>query len=248
MCSVLQARGVPAASMLVLGPAATNLLAATVVVETPAPQGPVRQPSAERLRTHGHGQLRLRAGAADCASRSRTDGAAAYRAALHQDVAARAAAGTQLLANKRIQVTARARMQLAGRPGRFPATDLASRSWPRCTRSTSWTSVIVARVRAGESRCARPTCSGSSRTAGMTDADYLNWIVALARAQLVPFAGSITALAARRPARRTCAVLHALQPLDLLTSSWRGAGLGGRPGRNGGLAPIRARRTGHLLA
>src|SRR5260370_8386194 len=39
-------------------------------------------------------------------------GAAAYLLALRQDMAARKAAGTQLLANKRIGATAQARMQL----------------------------------------------------------------------------------------------------------------------------------------
>ncbi len=41
------------------------------------------------------------------------DGAAAYLAALRQDVAARKAAGAQLLVNKRIRVMGQARTQLA---------------------------------------------------------------------------------------------------------------------------------------
>ena len=43
-----------------------------------------------------------------------------------------------------------------------------------------------------------PLCSadlsGSGRAAGMTDASYLRWLTSFVRAQLVPFAGSMSVL------------------------------------------------------
>ena len=157
----------------------------------------------------GPGQLTVRVVA--------PDGAAAYRAALHQDVAARAAAGTQLLANKRIQVAARARMQLA-------AGQVDSRLLILLPVMAAMHPIHVLDFGDRGPGASRgiPLCSanlsGSSRTAGMTDADYLNWIVAFARAQLVPFAGSITVL--RQGAQPVVHVQFSTpSPLDLLTSS-----------------------------
>ena len=90
-------------------------------------------------------------------------GAAAYLAALRQDVPTRKAAGAQLMANKRIEMTAQARTQLATGERRFPNIDPASGAGRRFTPSRSSASATPARRQARESRCARPTCPVRAR-------------------------------------------------------------------------------------
>ena len=102
MCAALQASGVPAGRLLMLGTTAADPLGSDVVVATPA----LRTQFGARLETvyapaviasfgSGAARIDIRAMAAD--------GAAAYAAALATDRGARMAAGRQLLHNRRIQ-------------------------------------------------------------------------------------------------------------------------------------------------
>jgi glycosyltransferase XagB len=192
MCAALEARGVPAANLLVLGTTTPNPLGAEVVVATPS----VRSEFGRRLQSRyapavladfgtGPGQVTVRVTA--------PGGVAAYDRALREDEAARTAAGTELLANKRIAVAARARAQLA-------AGDVDSRllimlpviaavhpihvlafgdPGPGASPGTPLTSADL---------------SGSGHAAGMTDAGYASWLAGFNRAQLVPFSGTTTVL------------------------------------------------------
>jgi tetratricopeptide (TPR) repeat protein len=192
MCAALEALGMPATNLLVIGSSTKSPLGADVVVATPA----VRSRFGSRLDTvyaplviasfgSGPGQVDVQVVA--------PDGAPAYLAALRQDVAARQAAGAQLLANKRITLTAQARTQLA-------AGDIDSRllillpalaamhpiqilgfgdPGPGASPGVPWCSADL---------------SGSGRAAGMADASYVSWLTTFVRAQLLPFAGSITTL------------------------------------------------------
>ncbi len=115
MCSALQASGLPAARLLVLGTAAPDPLGSDVVVATAA----VRSQFGARLAAvyapliiasfgSGAGRIDVRALA--------PDGAAAVTSALAADRRARAAAGEQLLRNSRVSASAPARAALlAGR-------------------------------------------------------------------------------------------------------------------------------------
>jgi hypothetical protein len=101
MCAALQADGLPATRLLVLGTAAANPLGSDVVLATLA----VRNEFGSRLQSvyapvviasfgTGSGRIDVRAIA--------PDGAAAYRAALAADARSRIAAGLQLLNNPNI--------------------------------------------------------------------------------------------------------------------------------------------------
>jgi len=192
MCAALEARGMPPANLLVLRSSETSPLGAQVVVATPT----VRSQFGERLDSvyapaviasfgSGPGQVNVQVVAAD--------GAAAYLAALRQDAAARQAAGAQLLANGRIAVSTHARTQLAAGEvdsrllillpalaAMHPIEILAfGDPGPGASHGLPWCSADL---------------SGSGRAAGMADAGYVSWLTAFVRAQLLPFAGSITTL------------------------------------------------------
>jgi hypothetical protein len=111
MCAALQADGIPAARLLVVGINAADPLGSDVVVETPA----LRNQFGSRLATvyapaviasfsSGAARIDVRALA--------PSGAAAYETALTADLRARAAAGQQLLRNSRIVVSSAARATL----------------------------------------------------------------------------------------------------------------------------------------
>jgi cellulose synthase/poly-beta-1,6-N-acetylglucosamine synthase-like glycosyltransferase len=192
MCAALQARGVPAANLLVLGTATANPLGAEVVVATPS----VRSEFGRRLQSRyapavladfgtGPGQVTIRVTA--------PDGVAAYDRALRQDEAARTAAGTELLANKRIAVAAQARAQLA-------AGDVDSRLLIMLPVIAAVHPIhVLAFGDPGPGASpGTPLCSadlsGSGQAAGMTDAGYASWLAGFNRAQLAPFAGNTTIL------------------------------------------------------
>ena len=192
MCAALEARGMPAANLLVIQASTTSLLDAQVVVATPAVRGQfggrldsVYAPSVMASFGSGPGRVDVQVIA--------PHGAAAYLTALRQDVATRQAAGAQLLANKQIAVTAQARPQLeAGEidsrllillpalAAVHPIQILAfGDPGPGASPGVPWCSADL---------------SGSGRAAGMADASYVSWLTAYVRAQLLPFAGSITTL------------------------------------------------------
>jgi hypothetical protein len=112
MCAALQADGIAPGSLLVLRPSSGDPLGSDVVIATPA----VRSQFGRRLASvyapvviasFGAGALRIDVRA------MAPDGAAAYRAALAADLAARRGAGQQLLRNPRVSVSAAARSDLA---------------------------------------------------------------------------------------------------------------------------------------
>jgi tetratricopeptide (TPR) repeat protein len=113
MCAALQARGVPAGSLLTLGPAGSaDPLGSNVVVAT----APVRSELGARL-TSVYAPVAVASfGAGGARIEVRVvapDGSAAYLSALRSDLLARRSAGAQLLLNQQITVTGPARHQLA---------------------------------------------------------------------------------------------------------------------------------------
>jgi hypothetical protein len=112
MCAALQADGLPAANLLVLGTAAADPLGSDVIVATSA----VRNEFGSRLESvyapaviasfgSGAGRIDVRATA--------PDGAAAYESAAAADQRSRVSAGVQLLRNSRIAVAPGARAALS---------------------------------------------------------------------------------------------------------------------------------------
>jgi hypothetical protein len=112
MCQALQARGFPAASLLVVEPGKADPLRSRIIVVT----GLVRTMLGNRLVTadapaaiasFGSGSTRI-----DIRVIARR-GAAAYRSGLRADMQARKVAGAELLSTQRIRTSATARSQLA---------------------------------------------------------------------------------------------------------------------------------------
>lgn len=192
MCSALQGKGVPATRLLVLGAHTENPRGAAVVVVTPA----VRSQFGSRLDSEyapsviagfgsGPAQVNVRVVA--------PNGAAAYLAALRQDVAARKAAGTQLLANKRIAAAAAARAQLAA--GEVDTRLLIMLPALAATHPIQILAFGDPGPRAGPGvPLSSVDLSGSGEAAGMIDASYLAWLSSFVRAQLTPFTGSMAVL------------------------------------------------------
>ena len=213
MCSALEAQGMSAANLLILRPGTTSPLGAQVVVVTPA----VKNQFGSRLdRVYaplviagfgsGPDQVSVRVIA--------QNGPAAYLTALRQDVAARKAAGAQLLANKRIRASAEARAQLGA-----GAVDSRLLIMLPPLAAEHPIQILAFGQPAPGAGPGVPLCSadlsGSGRTAGMTDAIYLSWLTSFVRAQLVPFAGSMTVL--RQAGRPVVRVVFAQpSPLGLL--------------------------------
>jgi hypothetical protein len=112
MCGTLRARGLPATSLLLLGPAASDPLGADAVIATEA----VRAQFGPRLTTVYAPAVLARVGAGRTRIEVRAvapDGSAAYRAQLTADLTARKQDAAQLLRNPRLAVSAPARRQLA---------------------------------------------------------------------------------------------------------------------------------------
>jgi hypothetical protein len=216
MCAILKARGVPAARLLVLRTGAASPRGAGVVVATAT----VRSQFGSRLDHEyapsviagfgsGPGQVDVRVVA--------PDGAAAYRAALREDRAARKVAGAQLLANRQIRMTGRARTQLAA--GSVDSRLLIMLPALAATHPIQ----ILAFSDSGpgadpDAPLCRADLSGSGQAAGMADADYTRWLTSFVRAQLDRFAGSVAVIRlGGQPAVRV--ELDRPSPLGLLTTS-----------------------------
>jgi hypothetical protein len=112
MCSVLQARGIPASRLLVLSSGSADPLGSDVVMATAAVRSQfgrrltgVYAPTALSAFGRGSAQVVIRAVA--------PDGAAAYLTALRADLLARRAAGRLLLHNPRLHASPAAQRQLA---------------------------------------------------------------------------------------------------------------------------------------
>jgi hypothetical protein len=192
MCSALKARGLSTAHLLVLRNAGADPLHAGLVVVTPA----IRGQFGDRMTTvyapsviagFGSGTARVNVQV------TAPDGSAAYLAALRQDVTARKTAGIQLLVNKRIGATARARAQLA-------AGDVDSRLLLMLPALAAIHPVEILAFGDPGPQASQgiPLCSAdlsvSGPPAGTTEASYLSSQVAFVRAQSPPFSGSAAVL------------------------------------------------------
>lgn len=112
MCAALQASGLPPSNLLALSSVATDPLGSTMIVATPALQSQFGRRLAAVyapvvIASFGSGTSRVDIRVTG------PDGAAAYRAALAADLAARRATGKVLLGNSRISASAAARRDLA---------------------------------------------------------------------------------------------------------------------------------------
>ena len=106
MCAVLQAQGVTAARLMPLTPGSPDPHGATVVVSSALASGQLAGYAPAVIASFGSGSARIDIRATE------PGGAAAYRAALRADLAARMSAGSQLLRNNRIRFTAQDAAQL----------------------------------------------------------------------------------------------------------------------------------------
>jgi tetratricopeptide (TPR) repeat protein len=192
MCAALEALGVPAANLMILQATATSPLGAQVIVVTPA----VRRQFGSRLDSvyapsviagfgSGPDQVSVQVIA--------QNGPTAYLTALREDLAARKAAGAQLLANKRIQASAQAQAQLeAG------AVDSRLLIMLPALAAKHPIQILAFGQPAPGAGPGVPLCSadlsGSGQVAAMTDASYLSWLTSFVRAQLLPFAGRMAVL------------------------------------------------------
>ena len=107
MCAALQEQGVAAGRLMPLRSAAASPRGAGVLVTSPPPSGQLAGRYAPALiASFGSGGTRVEVRAVE------PGGASAYRAALRADLAARRAAGSQLLRNSRIRFTGPGAAQL----------------------------------------------------------------------------------------------------------------------------------------
>ena len=192
MCSALEARGVPAANLMILRTGTPSPLGAQVVVVTPA----VKSQFGSRLDSvyapsviAGFGSGPDRVSVQVIAQ----NGPTAYLTALREDLAARKAGGAQLLANERIRASAEARVQLGA-----GAVDSRLLIMLPALAAEHPIQILAFGQPAPGAGPGVPLCSadlsGSGQAAAMTDTSYLSWLTTFVRAQLVPFAGSMAVL------------------------------------------------------
>ena len=118
MCAALQAQGIPAGRLLLRTGAASPLGASLLVTSPPVSSQPADQYAPALIAGFGSAATRIEVRATG------PGGAAAYESVLRADLAARRAAGSQLLRNWRIQFTAPDVAQL--RAGRVDSRLLAT--------------------------------------------------------------------------------------------------------------------------
>lgn len=197
MCTELQAHGVPAGNLLVLGPAAPDPLGSDVVVATTA----VRSEFGGRLASVYAPVVLARFGSGVARVEVRViapDGAAAYRSALAADLAARQHAGAQLLGNPRLSVPppggrdlaeglvdSRLLATLAALTDLYPVRILSfGELAPGASAGVPLRSVdISAPATAGTKTAGRP--------GGASSAAYVRSVVGFLRAQRAPFLASV---------------------------------------------------------
>ncbi len=188
-CAALKARGVPAADLLTVRSTTANPLGAQLVVATPV----LRNQFGSRLASmyapaviagfgSGAGSVEVRVVA--------PDGATTYMTALRRDQVARTSAGIELLANKRIQVSAQARAQLEA--GQVDSRLLLMLPIMAAMHPID---IVAFGDRGPGASPGVPMCSailsGSGKVAAMTDAGYLGWMTGFLHAQTGPFAGRV---------------------------------------------------------
>jgi hypothetical protein len=191
MCSSLFNDGLPASNLLVISPTTPDPLGADVVVATPV----VRSQFGGRLNSVYAPTVLASFGSGPTRVDVRVvapDGAASYSRALSADIAARKAAGVQLLRNKRIGLPAHAVVQLAGGwvdPRLLLILPVLAAQHP------VW--ILAFGDRAPGSSYGVPLSmvelSGASDLAGMPGHGYIRWLLGFLRSQRPPYlATSIT--------------------------------------------------------
>jgi tetratricopeptide (TPR) repeat protein len=222
MCAALRADGIPAGNLLMLGSSAEDPLGSDVVIATAA----VRSQFGSRLDGVYAPEVAAAFGAGNAQIQVRVvapDGAAAYRNALHADLLARKAAGTQLLRNTDIRVTAAARKQLtAGQVDSRLLTTLAA-------LATQHTLRIVAFADSGPgaspgmplrmAEISAPGTAGGRAPARPGRARFLRSVLAFLRAQRPPYlAASVRAAGNGNGQDAVQVEFAAPSPLGLLTA------------------------------
>ena len=191
MCSALLAQGIPSGNLLELGASAPDPLGSDVVVATAA----VRSQFGGRLASvyapgilasFGSGSLRIDVRAIA------PDGAAAYQTALASDLAARRAAGRQLLGNPHLRVSAAARAALrAGQVDSRLLTTLATLAATTVATTTLATTGPVQVSAFGDSgpgaSQAMPLRSAQITVPSRADLGRLRGMIAFVRAQRPPY-------------------------------------------------------------
>jgi hypothetical protein len=213
MCAALQAAGLPAANFQVLSATAADPLGADLVVATPA----VRTQFGTRLASVYAPAVMAQfgTGAAQIAVRVvASNGAAAYRTELSQDVLARKSVAAQLLSNRKIRVTASARTELAA--GQVDARLLLTLA---ALANKHRVSVLSFGDLGPGADPQMPLCSaelaGSDHPASMSQSSYVSWLQAFLRGQRPPFNSQISA--ARQQGQAVVSVKFAMpSPLGLL--------------------------------
>jgi len=183
MCAALQAHGIAAGNLLVLRSAASDPLGSDVVLATAA----VRSEFGGRLAgvyapgilaSFGSGSLRIDVRAVA------PDGTAAYRAALTSDLAARREAGSELLRNPQISLSAAARSELVtGQVDTRLLVTLAALAAAEPVRVTAFVDSGPGASAGMPLRAAELAAAG--RTAG--SATSLRSVLAFVRAQRPPY-------------------------------------------------------------
>jgi len=194
---MLQAHGVPAGDLLVLGAAAADPLGSDVVVATAS----VRSEFGHRLTSVYAPVVLASFGSGGARIDIRViapDGAAAYRAALAADVAGRRLAGAELASNSRLMVAAPARQQLsAGLVDSRLLITLATLAGLQHVRVVSFGDPAPGAstgVPLRSAEIADPAGVSGPRHSGRhvrASAAYLRSVVAFLRAQRAPFLAAV---------------------------------------------------------
>jgi hypothetical protein len=201
MCAALQAQGVTAGRMLPLSPGATDPAGASVMVTSPSIRSQFAEEYApELIASFGSGGTRIDVRAVV------PGGASAYHSALRADIAARRAAGSELLRNWRLEFTAADAAQLrAGEVDTRLLTTLAALASQYSLRVTAF----------GD---ASPGAPALFREATITGTD-LAGAQALVRAQSPPYLPAHIAIVHQAADQTALAIEFAApSPLGLLTA------------------------------
>lgn len=203
MCAALQAHGVPAGRLVLLRPGSGGPLRADVVVASPSVGRQLTDWYAPALIAgFGSGGSRIEVRAIE------PGGAAAYRAALRADLAARKAAGSQLLQNPHIQFTSTGAAQLrAGQIDSRLLATLAALSSRYQFRVTGFSDAAP-----GTQVPFRQVTISEGRTAGLAAA------LAMVRAQNPPYLPAHAAIVRLATGQTALSIEFAApSPLGLLT-------------------------------
>jgi hypothetical protein len=181
MCTALVNAGVPSSDLLVIKPTAPDPLGADVVVATPVLQSQFGR----RLRTEYAPAVLASFGRGSSTVAVRlvaTYGASAYELALRRDLAARQAAGTQLIGNNRIGLPATAETQLVkGQVDPRLLITLPALAAKHPIR------VVAFFDRAPGASSGVPLAgvelSGAGPHSGMSPHEYLSWLTSFLRSQ-----------------------------------------------------------------